>query len=553
MSAVDCASLIQPTGVSRDDEVSRTMNDVHTSKIPIDDRCLMDLLDERADQFAERPCLTFEGETLKYAEVMERSKRVAQGLVASGFQTGMKGAVYSTNNLDGFIATLGIIRAGGTWMPINPRNSLRDNAEFLKKFGCDAIFFHSQFSDALPELQSAAGPFRVSICIDQVAEGCPSLNDWMAAFPASDPNVSRLPSDIVTIPMTGGTTGVPKAVALSNRNFNALVHGLEMMTPPGERVINLVVAPMTHAAGRVMLTVMFRGGQSVIMSALDPQQLLQNVEDHRITDLFMPPTVVYTMLDQPNIKDFDLSSLKRVSYGSAPMSLEKLKEALRVFGPVMSGGFGQTECPMLITRLLPDEHFVGGNLAPDTRLKSVGKETPLSTVRIMGEDGNLLPSGEVGEIVVRGPMVSEGYYQNPEATAEIRRNGWHLTGDIGVLDEDGYLTIVDRRKDMIITGGFNVFSAEVEREISIIPGVRDCVVIGVPDEKWGEAVKGVVQTDAGTELSEGDIIAVVRAALGSVKAPKSIDFVADLPRTVNNKVDKKAVRNRYWESAGRSI
>jgi acyl-CoA synthetase (AMP-forming)/AMP-acid ligase II len=331
------------------------------------------------------------------------------------------------------------------------------------------------------------------------------------------------------------------------------LEGIAALDPPRERLVNLAAAPMTHVGGRILFTVMYRGGTSVVLDGVDPEQIFDTIEQYGVTDLFLPPTAIYTLLDHPRVQTTDFSSLRSVAYGSAPMSIEKLKQALQTFGPVMVGGLGQTEAPMLISRLTSEDHFVDGAIAPDQRLRSVGRATPASEIAIMAEDGSLLPSGELGEIVVKGDFVSEGYFRNPAATAEVRRDGWHLTGDIGYLDEDGFLFIVDRKKDMIITGGFNVYSAEVERVISAIPGVRDCVVIGVPDEKWGEAVKAVVQPDNGKTLEAARIIAECRERLGPVKAPKSVDFVSDLPRNANAKVSKKEVRERYWADTGRRI
>lgn len=527
---------------------------VHDSgKFTPDGRSLIQLLDEQAASYTARPCFIYEDTPISYGDVMSLSRRIGSGLVASGVRKGMRGAVFSPNHPDGFCATLGIIRAGAIWVPINPRNSISDNAAVISKFGCDAIFYHSAFESALPEIIAAAGnDLRCVVCIDREGANHPSLAQWSSQFPDEDPAVDVEPTDTVCIPMTGGTTGVPKAVSLSNRNFNAILHASQILSP-GHTPINLLAAPMTHVGGRIAFTIMFRGGTSVILPSLDPQAVLQQIERHKVTDVFLPPTAVYMLLDQTNLEEFDLSSLHAIGYGSAPMSLEKLKEAILRIGPVMRGGFGQTECPMMITTFPPEEHFENGKLADDARLRSVGRETPLSKVRIMGEDGALLGPGEVGEIVVRGPMVSEGYFENAAATSEIRRDGWHLTGDVGILDEEGYLTIVDRKKDMIITGGFNVYSAEVERALSTIKGIRDNVVVGIPDEKWGEAVKAVIQLDEGVTLSEENILTTAKDILGSVKAPKSVDFVTELPRTANAKVDKKAIRQRYWQHAGRAI
>ncbi len=513
---------------------------------------LIELIDRACEENGARACFIFNERILTYAQVQEASRRIANGLIAMGLKPGMRGAVFSPNDPWAFVATLGLIRAGAIWAPINPRNSLDDNLTLLAQFGCDVLVYHSSFIDAARRIKTTLAPIKGSICLDTACDGDPALRDWLAPFSARDPGLSVKPTDIVAIPMTGGTTGAPKAVALSNRNFAAMLKGVSAING-GHHLVNLAAAPMTHVGGRIVLTVMYRGGTTVILTDVDPSAILDAIAKFRVSELFLPPTAIYALLDHPRVRATDFSSLQRFSYGSAPMSIEKLKQAIAVFGPVMTGGFGQTEAPMLISQLAPEDHFIDGKLAPDERLRSVGRATAASQLAIMGEDGGLLAANDIGEIVVKGAFVSEGYFENPAATAEVRRDGWHLTGDVGYLDKDGFLTIIDRKKDMIITGGFNVYSAEVERVISAIPGVRDCIVIGVPDEKWGEAVKAVVQLDSGAALDAAEILAVCRTRLGGVKAPKSVDFATDLPRNANGKVVKKIVRDAYWENAGRRI
>src|SRR5690606_7391320 len=231
----------------------------------------------------------------------------------------------------------------------------------------------------------------------------------------------------------------------------------------------------------------------------------------------------------------------------------KLKQCLEVFGPVMTQCFGQAEAPMLCTYLSPQEHLVIGDLEKEKRLSSCGRPTLLTPVAIMDDDGKLLARGERGEIVVRGSLVMPGYYKNPEATKEVSAFGWHRTGDAGYIDEDGYVYIVDRKKDMIISGGFNISPSEIEQVIWSHPGVQDCAVIGVPDEKWGEAVKAVIERRPGGNVTEQEILELCRRSLGSVKTPKSVEFWDELPRSPVGKVRKKDIRDRFWAGTGRTI
>ena len=510
-------------------------------------------LTDAFERFAEDACLCFAGDMLTYRQVGDLSAQVANRLTAGGFKPGMKGAVYSLNSALSFIATLGIVRAGGIWIPINPRNSEQDNVAILKKFGVDVLFFQRAFEHPVAASVEAGAE---GVCLDSLHPDHPHVDAWIDGAGSAPPQVSVAPTDLVSIPLTGGTTGLPKGVMLSHRNFSALEYATREMYA-GRRPVVLCAAPMTHVGGRIALCGLSSGARFVILEAVDPQLVLQTIQDEGVTDTFLPPTGIYSLLDQPNLDSFDLSSLINFSYGSAPMSTERLKEALRRIGPVMRGGFGQTECPMFIARLHPAEHFVngelGGELMPDERLRSVGRHTIISELGVLDDEGQVLPPGERGEIAVKGPMVSEGYYEAPEETAKIRVNGWHLTGDIGYLDDEGYLYIVDRKKDMIITGGFNVYSAEVEQALMEIPGVQLAVVFGVPDDKWGEAVVAHIKLEPGADFGEDDLIVAAKAAIGGVKAPKRVTFVEDFPRTPVGKIDKKALRDQAWETAGRNI
>ena len=279
------------------------------------------------------------------------------------------------------------------------------------------------------------------------------------------PSGTAAPDGVVMIAGTGGTTGRPKGVQLTGHNIETMTALTLMSYPFRGRPVYLALAPLTHAAGVLCFPVLTLGGEIVIMPAPDLGEFLALVGQHEVTHAFLPPTLIYLLLDHPALADADLSSLQCLWYGAAPMSSARLAEAVTRIGPVMGQLFGQTEAPMMISTMAPAEHLnADGTLALE-RFSSAGRPTPLTTVAIMDEQGALLPAGERGEIVVRGPLVMAGYYQDPAATAEASTFGWHHTGDIGYLDSDNYLYIVDRAKDMIITGGFNVYSAEVEQAL----------------------------------------------------------------------------------------
>ncbi len=533
--------------------VYRSISIQPVSAMRIEAQSLLPILTEAFDNYRDRDCLCFADQIYTYGQVGDLSARVANRLRAQGFLPGMKGAVYSLNSALSFIATLGIVRAGGVWIPINPRNSEQDNVAILQKFGVDAVFFQQAFERPIAKF---LGEQTLAVCLDSDELSAPAMDEWLGDSTTRPPEIEIVATDLVSIPQTGGTTGLPKGVMLSHRNFCALEFATRKMYE-GRNPVVLCAAPMTHVGGRIALCGLSSGVRFVILEAVDPQLVLKTIQEERITDTFLPPTGVYSLLDQANLDAFDLSSLLSFSYGSAPMSTERLKEALRRIGPVMRGGFGQTECPMFIARLQPAEHFVneelGGEIVSDERLRSVGRATIISELGIVDSDGHELPVGERGEIAVKGPMVSEGYYEAPEETAKIRVNGWHLTGDIGYLDEEGYLFVVDRKKDMIITGGFNVYSSEVEQMLMEIPGIQLAVVFGIPDDKWGEAVAAQVKLEPGVQMAEVDVIVVAKEAIGGVKAPKQVTFVEDFPRTPVGKIDKKVLRDQAWAETGRTI
>jgi acyl-CoA synthetase (AMP-forming)/AMP-acid ligase II len=281
--------------------------------------------------------------------------------------------------------------------------------------------------------------------------------------------------------------------------------------------------------------------------------LLEAIPKYRITHIFLPPTVIYDLLASPDIGRHDYSSLIYFMYAASPIAPAKLREAIERFGPVMTQLYGQTEAGLPNLFLSPTEHLDANGNIDESRLTSCGRASPLSRVAIMAEDGTLLPPGQIGEIVIQGNGVMVGYYNNPAATAEVSAHGWHHTGDLAYQDADGFFHIVDRIKDMVISGGFNIYSAEVESGILAHPAVKDCAVIGVPDAKWGEALKAFVELKAGEEASTDDILVFCRARLGGMKTPKSLHIIEAIPRSATGKILKRELRAAYWRDSERMV
>jgi acyl-CoA synthetase (AMP-forming)/AMP-acid ligase II len=490
-----------------------------------------------------------------FDQIGKLSCRIANGLLAGRIGRHQHGAVWSRNDPIAWACTLGLWRAGAAWIPVNPGSPPDENCALLDRLDCEVIFFQAEFAAVIEALRARLPKVKQWVCIDGSAGQSPSLADWSSQYDATRPDVEVGMDDTVVLMTTGGTTGLPKGVMNTHRSWQTFIAHFMISFPyqGEERPVNLAAAPMTHTAGGLSLPCTARGGTVIVLPKPDPVRLLDSIARHRVTEFFLPPTVIYRLLEVPGIEKRDFSSLRYFIYGAAPMSLEKLKRAIEVFGPVMAGGYGQTEAPASISFLPPSEHFVGGKLASDERLSSVGRPGPLIRVEILDDCNRPLSAGETGEICVKGDLVMKGYYKAADKTAETIVDGWLHTGDIGHLDDSGYLHITDRKKDMIISGGFNVYPSEVEQVIWSHQAVQDCAVIGVPDEQWGEAVKAVVELNPGQEVSGEELIALCKQKLGSIRAPKTIDFVPALPRSPAGKVLKKDLRAKFWKDVSRNI
>jgi acyl-CoA synthetase (AMP-forming)/AMP-acid ligase II len=508
---------------------------------------LIEHFDRGADRFPGGDCVHDLVRGRSYAEVRELTHRVAVGLLSEGLGPDRKVAIYSPNDAVAYAVMLGVQRAGCVWVTINPRNAVDENLYILEHNDAELVFLHPSFAQHAERIRSACPKVRRIVRLDGEFEA------WLAPHRGLAPDPIENPDATAILISSGGTTGRPKGVMLTQRNFEAMIGSywaaMRFEAPP----VHLIVAPITHAAGAFAWLFFPHGGTQVLMSSADPEGILSAIERMRVTHLFLPPTLIYMLLAHPCVREFDYSSLRTLLYGAAPMSSEKLREAMDVFGPVLAQTYGQAEAPMVCTYMSPEEHVEAIRTNKAHRLLSCGRPAAFTRLAVMDDSGRLLPPGEPGEIVVRGALVMKGYYKNPEATAEASLHGWHHTGDIGRIDEDGFVYIVDRKKDMIISGGFNVYPSEVEQVVWTHPAVQDCAVIGVPDEKWGEAVKAVVELKPGASATAEELIALCKEKLGSVKAPKSVEFWDRLPRSAVGKVLKRDIRKPFWQGRERQV
>lgn len=495
------------------------------------------------------------GGDFTYEQGRKLTVRIARALIARGFKPETPFAVFGPNVGPAMLAMLGGLRAAGAWCNVNLRNGVEANIDVLSRGLCKVLFFHSSTVDMVRQMLAKVPTIELAVCLDAASEFGPSLEEFVAGQDEAPLDIAYDPRGNGFQGSTGGTTGLPK-ITRSPADFltmNTLgwMAAWNFETPP----VNLAVAPITHAAGMIALAQFPLGGTVVMMDKVDLGELLANIERYKVTTLFLPPTIIYMLLAHPQAKKTDFSSLRYVISAAAPIAPQKIVEGIEVFGPVMAQSFGQTEAGFPLTWMSPAETLQAARDPKlQHRLLSCGRPTlNVEAIEFMDEKGNLLPPGEKGEMVVRGPTVMQGYLNDEKASAEARKFGWHHSGDVGYRDADGYIYIVDRIRDMVVSGGFNIFPFEIEQVLMRHPAVQDCAVIGVPDEKWGEAVKAVVLLAPGATASEDELIAFAKAELGGMKAPKSVEFWADLPRSAVGKVLKREIRAKFWSGRDRAV
>ncbi len=479
--------------------------------------------------------------------------------IATALQRAAKGngqlhvAILSPNDYRVTVLQLAINHADDVWVSLHTRNGTAAQIETLRELDCDVLFFHSAFEDMAREIAVALPNSLRFICIDRESTLGPALEEWLgdaeeAALPAPEQ-----PLDLMMLQPTGGTTGPSKAVGHTHRSMEHCMLALIRAFSMDEDSVYLAVAPLTHAGGLFALSFVCSGGRVVVLPQFDPNAVLGAIAAQAVTHLFLPPTAVYALLGRDRALDPDFSRLRCFIVGAAPITPERFKEAVRVFGPVMYEFYGQTETLGPVLHKQPEDYLKPDGSFDEAVATSAGRPVYGVRVRIMDESGAFLPPGESGEIVVRSSMIMAGYYKRPEETAAVSQFGWHHTTDVGSMDERGFVTIRDRMKDMIVSGGFNLYPSEIEAVISRHPAVFQCAVIGVPDPRWGEAVKAVVELNPGAQATEAEIIALCKSELGSLKAPKSVEFWQELPRSVIGKVLKKDIRARFWTDEWRAV
>lgn len=479
---------------------------------------------------------------LSWGELGDRVARFAGAIRALGLAPGDRVAILARNGAHSIEYILGTCWAGGVINPVNLRWTVEEMAWSLNDCDTRVLIIAPEFEPLLPQIRAGAPGLRHVLSTAETAtDGILPRREWFEpAAPA--PDALRRNDDLAAILYTGGTTGRPKGVMLSHANL--VCSALGTVAEPGcrPRETFLHSAPLFHiGAISGLMTALYAGTASVFVPGFEPLVVLEAIAAHKVTDLFLVPTMLRMTIDHPRFHEFDTTSVKGVRYGAAPIDDTLLDQAIEAFpNATFNQAYGMTELSPTCCLLGPEDHTAEAR--SQGRGRSAGRATIMCEVRIVGEDDNELPRGEVGEIVARGPTVMQGYWNRPEETAEVLRGGWMHTGDLGRMDSAGYVTVVDRLKDMIITGGENVYSAEVENVIATHPAVAAVAVVGQPDARWGERVHAVIVLRPGAKAGQPDIDAHCRAGLAGYKIPRSMEFVDALPLSGAGKVLKTVLR-----------
>ena len=515
---------------------------------------LTDSLRRNVDRRPDKTALIFDQRSWTWSEFGNRVARLAAVLRGLGVGNGDRVAMLANSSHRYIEYYYGSLWSGGVIFPLNARHALPEIVEQANDAGPAVLIVDDAFA-AMANAIKAANPSLRHILFAGEGDTPPGMINYEHALAKASPcaDAMRGGDDIACLFYTGGTTGRAKGVMLSHGNLLASANNGLALNGLDERLVSLHAGPLFHlaAGGRVFSTTI-AGGRHVVLPQFTPEGVLGAIAREQITVVTFVPTMLGMVMQQADFESYDLSSLRLISYGASPMPEALLRKAMEKFpGVQFAQSYGMTELSPLATYLGPEDHKLDG---PTDRLRSAGKPVPGVDVRVADADDRMLPVGEVGEILVRGPNVMKGYWRQPELTDDALRGGWMHTGDAGRFDADGYLYVVDRTKDMIISGGENIYSTEVENAIAQHPDVAQCAVIGIPDQKWGEAVHAVVVPRKGGAINAESLIRHCRSLIAGYKCPRSVDIRSEpLPLSSVNKVDKTVLRASFWGGRGRQV
>ena len=495
-----------------------------------------------------------EGEDqITYREFDKQISQMANALLELGIKKGERVAVVQQNTIPFAVSVCGIARAGAVFVPLLGILTEKDHVYMVSDSGARVVISTGEATDERALAINAECQSVEQVITHSGIEKSKNYNDILSDYSIKAPVVRGVENDLAQIIYTSGTTGKPKGVMHSYSSTQAAMFAWVNLSQMNNNDINLLSLPLSHFGARVMDSGWCVGTTGVIIPAAEPMLIMEAIQKHKAGIMLLVPTLLTTILNHPEIDQYDLSHLRFILYAAAPASAALVEKSTKRFGPVLHTGWGQSEAYGLNTHLSPREHEEAVRSA-NWRLISCGRESATGVqIRLIDEQGEDVKPGEIGQACIKADWQAIGYWNLPELTAESFVNGWFHTGDMLRYDPDGYYYVVDRKNDLIISGGYNIYPREIEEVLYSDESVLECAVIGVPDSKWGEAVKATVVIKDGMDTNEEELIALCKDKLASYKAPKSIDFLDEIPKTSFGKISRKDVKKSYWKDKDRQI
>ncbi|HUV59677.1 MAG TPA: AMP-binding protein [Desulfatiglandales bacterium] len=502
------------------------------------------ILTRTAKNFPDREGLVVDGQRLTFKEINERVNQLANSLLGQGLNKGDRVGLLFYNSLAYFESYLALYKAGLVWVRLNYRLSVSELTNMMLDSQASAILHGPEFGKVADEICESISGVKMRI---HQGEG-PGLGyeDPFSSSSKKEPSVEVNEEDLSDIWYTSGTTGEPKGIMITHRNIltcvQFLLSDVYWITEDNKL---LTVGALSHAGSVRVLPFILRGALNVLLRAFDPSEIFKTIGKEKITDISTVPTMLLALMDHPERGNYDLSSLKTITYAGAPTPVERIKEAVNIFGPILDQSFGQAESIITITHLPKHEHITNNDPEREKHLESVGREYPGVQIKVVNEKHKQCAPGEIGELITKSDLVMKGYWNRPEQTAEALKDGWLYTGDLGYQDKKGYLYLMDRKHGKIITGGLNVYPREVEEVLAQHKAVAEGSVFGIPDSKWGEAVTAAVTLRSGADATEQELIEFCKSKIASYKSPKKVHILDTLPKNAYGKILQRELKKRF--------
>jgi long-chain acyl-CoA synthetase len=513
------------------------------------------MIDRSARYYSERTALICEGKSITFRQVHEFSNALGRGFQQLGVKKGDRAAVLLPNSSPYVIIDFALIKGGYVRVPLNTRLAIPELEHILQDSGANTLIYDIEYINIVDQLRKKLPTIVHFICVGDTKHENGDLS-YQHLIEKNDKSFFAIDvdgSDLFQILYTSGTTGRPKGAVTNVRSRISSLNNVfidELNITPNDAMLH--VASLAHGGGTKVLPHYIKGAANVLMPKFTVEDFLEAVDRYKITTTWLVPTIISMIIEHPKLKNYDYSSLKTIVYAAAPMPVATLRKSIEVFGSVFVQVYGLSEAPNPDLVLSKTDHMVGLYERPAI-LASAGREVTNVRVRLVDQHGKDVPTGQIGEVIIAGDHIMIEYWNLPEATAETIQDGWLYTGDMAWMDEEGFLYIVDRRKDMIISGGYNIYPREIEEVLYQHEAILEAAVIGIPDEKWGESVKACVVLRDGYRISGRDIIDYCQSQLASFKKPKSIDFFEVLPKSSNGKILKRQLRDQYWQGYDRMV